>query len=348
MMSNMINIHDILDNVMIQAVDKGNEYWIRKILNVDFGRIHIAIMVEPYLSYILNGKKTIESRISQKKSSPFKKVERKDIVILKKSGGDIEAVFEAGEVSFFEQLNPKKISEIKNAYNDKICGDEEFWKKKEGSTYATLIEIKSLFICRNIKTTGKNRQSWICWDNKYRNKLTVILSGKVASGKTYLSKYIAMLLSCRRYSVSDYLKHIAAIREQKDVSRQILQEIGKEQIELGWEMFVNNFLGFIDWNNNENIVIDGVRHIEFFNTLMEQIKPCKVVLVWVEIDENTMAIRMKKRNESGNFLGHVAEGNLEKIRQRADIVIVNGKEQESDSTRQLLYELYRCIYSHII
>ena len=77
------------------------------------------------------------------------------------------------------------------------------------------------------------------------------------------------------------------------MSRQILQEIGKEQIELGWEMFVNNFLGFIDWNNNENIVIDGVRHIEFFNTLMEQIKPCKVVLVWVEIDENTMAIRMK-------------------------------------------------------
>ena len=122
----------------------------------------------------------------------------------------------------------------------------------------------------------------------------------------------------------------------------------KEQIELGWEMFVNNFLGFIDWNNNENIVIDGVRHIEFFNTLMEQIKPCKVVLVWVEIDENTMSIRMKKRNESGNFLGHMAEGNLEQIRQRADIVIVNGKEQESDSTRQLLYELYRCIYSHII
>ena len=127
----MINIHDILDNVMIQAVDKGNEYWIRKILNVDFGRIHIAIMVEPYLSYILNGRKTIESRISQKKSSPFKKVERKDIVILKKSGGDIEAVFEAGEVSFFEQLNPKKYQKLKMPIMIKYAVMRNFGKKKK-------------------------------------------------------------------------------------------------------------------------------------------------------------------------------------------------------------------------
>ena len=76
----MINIHDILDNVMIQAVDKGNEYWIRKILNLDFGRIHIAIMVEPYLSYILNGRKTINQELARRKVHRLKKWKGKTLL----------------------------------------------------------------------------------------------------------------------------------------------------------------------------------------------------------------------------------------------------------------------------
>ena len=61
MMSTMINIHDILDNVMIQAVDKGNEYWIRKILNLIIHyknrnirlRIHLSLQMENIYPVVL-------------------------------------------------------------------------------------------------------------------------------------------------------------------------------------------------------------------------------------------------------------------------------------------------------
>lgn len=344
----MINLHDVLYEILTQVVNKGNIYWIRKILNADYKKIHVAIMVEPYLSYILDGKKTIESRFSKKKVSPFERVERKDIIILKKSGGGIEGVFEAGEVCFFEQLDSQGVLELKKSYNSKICGDEEFWQKKLVSKYATLIEVKSLFLCEQIKVTGKNRQSWLSLDNILtRNKQVIILSGKVESGKTYLSKKIAQYLSCERYSISDYLKDAANKGGYKYISRQILQEIEKEQIELGWELFVKKFMEFVKWNNHENIVVDGVRHVEFFNMLVNQVKSCKVLLVWIEIDSNTMDIRMEKRNESGISLNHVAEENLAQLKERADIVIDNSKMQEDTSEKRLLCELYRCIYAQV-
>lgn len=345
----MINLHDVLYKILSQAVNKGNIYWIRKILNADYKRIHVAIMVEPCLSYILDGKKTIESRFSKKKVTPFERVESKDIIILKKSGGGIEGVFEAGEVCFFEQLDLQGVLELKNCYNSKICGDEEFWQKKQASKYATLIEVKSLFLCELIKVTGKNRQSWLSLDNNIltRNKQVIVLSGKAASGKTYLGKKTAHYLSCEHYSISDYLEDAAAKGGYKDISRQILQEIGKEQIESGWELFVKNFMEFVNWNGHENIVIDGVRHVEFFNMLVNQVKSCKVLLIWIEIDKNTMDIRMEKRNESDICLNHMAEGNLAKLKERADIVIDNSKMQEEASEKRLLCELYRCIYAQV-
>jgi len=160
----MIELYDILRDVMLQVVNKENTYWTEKFLNADFNKVHIAIMVEPYLSYILNGKKTIESRFSKKRILPFKKIESKDIVILKKSGGCVEGIFEAGKVCFFEQLETKSISELKESYNSQICGDDKFWKEKQSSKYASLIEIKALFPCDRIKVTAKNRKSWLSMD----------------------------------------------------------------------------------------------------------------------------------------------------------------------------------------
>ena len=59
-------------------------------------------MVEPYLSLLLEGEKTMESRFSQKMIQPFHQVSKGDIIILKKSGGDIVGVFEAKDVHYFE------------------------------------------------------------------------------------------------------------------------------------------------------------------------------------------------------------------------------------------------------
>ena len=74
---------------------------------------HIAVMVEPYLTRILEGKKTIESRFSRKKIAPHGKVHKGDVVFLKKSGGPIVGFFRVSEVLFFEIDGPAALASIR-------------------------------------------------------------------------------------------------------------------------------------------------------------------------------------------------------------------------------------------
>ena len=79
----MIDINIFLNDILKQAQKQNNDYWIKKLLHIHFHRIHLAIMVEPYLSLILQGIKTMESRFSQKMMQPFHRVSKGDIIILK-------------------------------------------------------------------------------------------------------------------------------------------------------------------------------------------------------------------------------------------------------------------------
>ena len=45
--------------------------------------LHLAIVAQPFYSYMLSGKKTIESRFSINKCSPYLKVKDKDIMFIK-------------------------------------------------------------------------------------------------------------------------------------------------------------------------------------------------------------------------------------------------------------------------
>ena len=96
----MIDTRLIHHLIQEQVLKSNNDYWISK-LKFSGITIHIAIMVEPYLSRLLNGEKTIESRFSVNMVAPYKKIKEGDIVLLKKTGGAIKGLFEASKVRFF-------------------------------------------------------------------------------------------------------------------------------------------------------------------------------------------------------------------------------------------------------
>ena len=50
------------------AKAQGNTFWTRKLTMGTPVQVHLAVMVEPYLSRVLDGSKTIESRFSRKKN----------------------------------------------------------------------------------------------------------------------------------------------------------------------------------------------------------------------------------------------------------------------------------------
>ena len=66
-------------------------------------------------------------------------------------------------------------------------------------------------------------------------------SGKIGSGKTTISEYVANLLSWPKVSFGDYVREIA--RQQKtDLSRSALQTIGASLVEQDCEGFCRSVL----------------------------------------------------------------------------------------------------------
>ncbi len=123
-------------------------------------KIHLGIFSEPYLTYMLDGQKTIESRFSKNKIAPYNQITKDDIVIIKKASGNIVGYFTIKNVLFFD-LKSSSIDEIKAKYNNQLCVEETFWHNKANSNYATLIFIDQLYKLKPFHINKKGMQTWI-------------------------------------------------------------------------------------------------------------------------------------------------------------------------------------------
>ncbi len=143
---------EILENLEKQVVSN-----LERIKN---SNLHLGVFGEPYLSYMLEGKKKIESRFSKNKIAPYKQITKDDVVIIKKSSGNIVGYFTIKEVLFFDLRNTA-IAEIKTKYGRELCVTEEFWDLKRNSNYATLIVIDEIVQVKPFPIDKKGMQSWI-------------------------------------------------------------------------------------------------------------------------------------------------------------------------------------------
>ncbi len=126
--------------------------------------IHLGIFNEPYLSLMLSGKKTIESRFSKNKIHPYKNINKDDIVFIKKSGGKIIGYFNIKKIIFFD-LQKTNIEIIKEKYNNQLHLDEDFWIAKSNCRYATLIFIDNLHTIKPFNIVRREMQSFIKLNN---------------------------------------------------------------------------------------------------------------------------------------------------------------------------------------
>jgi hypothetical protein len=134
-------------------------------LNTKNTNIHLGIFVEPYLTYVLNGKKIWESRFSVNKCAPYKNVVKGDILFIKKSGGLILGVCEIDEVLYF-QLDKKSFRNLKENYSKLLCiEDPLFWEIKKNASYATLMKLNSVIKINPIEYAKKDRRGWVLIKN---------------------------------------------------------------------------------------------------------------------------------------------------------------------------------------
>ncbi len=136
--------------------------------------IHLAIFSEPFLSLLLSGKKTIESRFSLNKNGPFEKVCSGDIVFVKKTGGPILGYFYVSKVLFFNKPNSQVFKSIKEKYHVGICSnaDQTFWEQRKNVNYVSLMYVSNLNKIQPFIINKKDRTAWVVIKNKV-NEVTV-------------------------------------------------------------------------------------------------------------------------------------------------------------------------------
>ncbi|NVM29292.1 MAG: ASCH domain-containing protein [Candidatus Helarchaeota archaeon] len=128
--------------------------------------IHLAIFVEPYLKYILEGKKTVESRFSVNRIAPYKKVHRGDIVLLKRSGGPIVGLCMITDVWFY-RLDPKTWLNIKKEFSQYLCvQDPSFWSARENASYATLMKLGHIIRIEPTIYKKRDRRGWVVLNSR--------------------------------------------------------------------------------------------------------------------------------------------------------------------------------------
>lgn len=146
---------------------------------------HLAIMPTSVIDAILSGKKTIETRFSKHKLTPFGEVNPGDLVYMKPSGKDIIGCFRVKKVFYYSGLEKQDFERIFAEFGDKILSKDEvfdkrslkaspsaelsgsaykqFKKEKMDSKFGTLIFIQDAerFLVSPIKIEKSDKRGWM-------------------------------------------------------------------------------------------------------------------------------------------------------------------------------------------
>lgn len=122
--------------------------------------VHLAVFSQPYLDLVLAGEKKIESRFSRNRCAPFDEIRSGDIVLLKEVSGPVCGVALANRIWFFD-LDNEPIDAIRQQYGGAILANDEFWLRKEESSFATLIELTNPTSIEPLAFDKRDRRGWV-------------------------------------------------------------------------------------------------------------------------------------------------------------------------------------------
>ena len=122
---------------------------------------HLAILKQPYLQAIIEGRKTIESRFTKARRPYFGKIQPGDEIFLKLSSGPVCATAAAAEVKSFDSLTPNQVSQLKHQYNHLICGSDEYWLSKADCKFGSLVWLESVRAIEPVCITKRDWRAWV-------------------------------------------------------------------------------------------------------------------------------------------------------------------------------------------
>jgi hypothetical protein len=123
--------------------------------------LHLAVLKEPYLEFILRGEKTVESRFSRRRCAPYNVVTEGDVLILKRQSGPVLGLCRVAQAWFYE-LDPGSWKTIREDFTAALrAEDPEFWRDREGASFATLMSIDQIKRLPAIGCGKRDRRGWV-------------------------------------------------------------------------------------------------------------------------------------------------------------------------------------------
>jgi hypothetical protein len=159
------NRHSLLSSLRKSL--KHHEAWSEKLAAGNGGQfgLHLAILREPYLSFIMEGRKKVETRFAKRPCPPYERVTDGDVVLLKEVGGEVVGVCEVEKVWFYK-LNPGSLALIKERFANLICpADGNFWTEREEKTVATLMLLKNVVQIDRFRVEKRDRRGWVTFED---------------------------------------------------------------------------------------------------------------------------------------------------------------------------------------
>jgi len=127
--------------------------------------LHLSILANIYLEMILSHNKTIESRFSVQRRMPYERVAPGDVLLLKQTGGPIRGIAYVENVWFY-RIENDTLAIIKKKFGKEMqIQSEDFWKKCETSTYATLMKLSHVKKIAPIAFPKRDRNAWAILQN---------------------------------------------------------------------------------------------------------------------------------------------------------------------------------------
>jgi len=123
--------------------------------------LHVAVFREPFLTWVLEGKKRVESRFSQNQIAPFGSIEPGDAVLLKRVAGPLVGICHVN-AAWSYRLDAASWSFIRERFAELLCAeDEEFWIGRKDARFATLISLDAVRKLPDIGYSKNDRRGWV-------------------------------------------------------------------------------------------------------------------------------------------------------------------------------------------
>ena len=156
----------------------------------------------------------------------------------------------------------------------------------------------------------------------------VVVSGKIASGKTTFAKALSTELSVGCVGFGDEVRAVAESRGQPLI-REVLQPIGEELVRNDPRGFCEAVLKRGGYTAGQGLVVEGLRHVEVLTVLRQLLLPYVVTHVHISSPDEIRIERMENRGRVGDVAlaavdSHSTERQLNKELPDVADVIVDG------------------------